>query len=200
MKRNRRLSLRKQILIVLLLICVVFLAIGIRLLSKQAEKERLLKRYPATYIDEISTYAGEFCVDPYLVISIMKCESNFNADAVSNRGAVGLMQIMPDTGDWIAHKLNMDDSYNVDMLHDPDMSIRFACWYLNFLNGRFDGDEKKVVAAYNAGHRTVEKWLEDERYSENGSLLIIPYIETSSYFDKVMLAKNYYHSLYDQLF
>ena len=62
------------------------------------------------------------------------------------------MQIMPDTGEWIAHKLDLDGIYTKDMLYDPETSIEFGCWYLHFLDGRFDGHVMEMIAAYNAGH------------------------------------------------
>lgn len=198
--RRRKRNAGNAVLIVLIAVCIVFLALGIRLLVRQVETERLMKRYPQKFIAEIGMYAEEFSVDPYLVIAIMKCESNFDPSAVSNRGAIGLMQIMPDTGEWVAHKLGLDDSYSVEGLYEPDTNIRFACWYLRFLIGRFDGDEKKVVAAYNAGHRSVEKWMENPQYAENGELTRIPYEATAAYYDRVMQAKAQYHALYEPMF
>ena len=70
--------------------------------------------------------------DPYLVLSVMRCESSFRSDAVSHAGAIGLMQVMPDTGAWIAHKLNLDDVYTESMLYEPDYNVRFGCWFSPF--------------------------------------------------------------------
>ncbi len=130
----------------------------------------------------------------------MRCESSNDSDAVSEVGAIGLMQIMPDTGTWIAHKLDMDDVYTEDMLYDPETNIEFACWYLRFLTGRFDGNVMKIVAAYNAGHGSVEDWLEDERFSSNGELTSIPFEQTARYYEKVMTAYENYTTLYPELF
>lgn len=162
--------------------------------------DRLLREYPTAYTGLIAQYAEEYDLDPYLVTAIMRCESSNDPEAVSNVGAVGLMQVMPDTGEWIAHKLGMDDSYDASLLYDPDTNIRFGCWYLNFLNNRFERDVKQVVAAYNAGHKSVEGWLADARFSSGGELLSIPYEETARYYEKVMAAYENYRALYPELF
>ncbi|MDO4573471.1 MAG: lytic transglycosylase domain-containing protein, partial [Clostridia bacterium] len=128
------------------------------------------------------------------------CESSNDPDALSSAGAVGLMQIMPDTGAWIAHKLDMDASYTEALLYDPETNIRFACWYLRFLSDRFDGRRMEIIAAYNAGHGSVEGWLEDPAYSDAGLLTAIPFPETARYYEKVCLAYENYVRLYPELY
>ena len=89
----------------------------------------------------------------------------------------------------------------LDQLYDPETSIRFGCWYLNFLQGRFDGDVMEMVAAYNAGHGSVEDWLADPRFSADGeTLLSIPFEQTARYYEKVMTAYEKYTTLYPDLF
>ena len=86
------------------------------------------------------------------------------------------------------------------MLYDPEANVRFACWYINFLSGRFDGDVMEIVAAYNAGHGSVEEWLKDARFSQNGTLNVIPFEQTARYYEKVMAAYENYTTLYPELF
>lgn len=180
-----------------LLCCAAFAAY----LNFQSERlRRRLAEYPVAYTDLIARYAVEYDLDPYLVTSIMRCESSNDPNAVSHRGATGLMQVMPDTGEWIAHKLGMDDTYDASLLYDPETNIRFGCWYLGFLNGRFGRNVMQVVAAYNAGHGSVENWLSDERFSSDGELTAIPFEETARYYKKVMTAYENYLSLYPELF
>lgn len=182
---------------------VVFLccaAFGAYLIYENVQYQKALANYPIAYTDLIETYASEYELDPYLVQSIMRCESSNDPDAVSEAGAIGLMQIMPDTGTWIAHKLGMDDTYTEDMLYDPETNIEFSCWYLQFLTSRFDGNVMKIVAAYNAGHGSVEGWLEDERFSANGELTSIPFEQTDRYYEKVMTAYENYTTLYPEQF
>ncbi|MEG1525114.1 MAG: lytic transglycosylase domain-containing protein [Clostridia bacterium] len=192
--------MKKGIMMVLLIIALVIMTFCGYLIQENVQHEKLLKNYPVDYAVLIRQSAEEFGLDPYFVLSIMRCESSFDADAVSNRGAIGLMQIMPDTGTWVAHKLDMDDIYAKKLLYDPATNIRFGCWYLQFLSNRFDGNRMHMIAAYNAGHRVVENWLEDPAYSDNGQLTMIPYDSTAVYYERVIKAYETYQSLYPQLF
>lgn len=195
--RIRRKNLILIICIVLVIVCILFV---LKLMDKDAQLRRAMREYPTAYTPLIAKYAEEYELDPYLVTSIMRCESSNKPDAVSNRGAIGLMQIMPDTGTWIAHKLEMDSVYQEYMLYDPETNIRFACWYLRFLATRFSGVTLHIVAAYNAGHGSVENWLADERYSSGGTLTSIPYPETARYVEKINAAYQQYTTLYPDLY
>lgn len=86
------------------------------------------------------------------------------------------------------------------MLYDPACSVRFGCWFLRFLTDRFEGELPHIIAAYNAGHGSVEKWLDDPAYSQNGILTAIPYPETERYVEKVQTALEAYRTLYPDLF
>jgi len=199
-KRNRLSGLQIAVIVVGALVFAVAASFGGYLIYENAQYQKALRNYPVAYTDLIQTYSEEYELDPYLVQSIMRCESSNDPNAVSEVGAIGLMQIMPDTGTWIAHKLNLDDVYTQDMLYNPETNIEFACWYLRFLNGRFDGKTMEMIAAYNAGHGTVEGWLEDTRFSQDGVLLTIPYESTAKYYEKVLAAYENYTTLYPELF
>lgn len=192
--------MKKAIIIVAILILLAAAAFGTLLLQDHLEHERLLAEYPTGYLTQITRYADEFDLDPYLVLSVMRCESSFRSDAVSPAGAIGLMQVMPDTGTWIAHKLDMDDEYTEDLLYEPEYNVRFGCWFLRFLTDRFAGERRHIIAAYNAGHGSVENWLEDPQYTENGVLADIPYPETARYVERVENAYETYRKLYPDLF
>ena len=182
---------------------IVFLATAAfvgYVIYENEQYQKALRNYPVAYTDLIKTYAAQYELDPYLVQSIMRCESSNDPSVVSKVGAIGLMQIMPDTGTWIAHKLDLDDVYTEKMLYDPEINIEFGCWYLKFLSGRFDGNVKQMIAAYNAGHGSVEDWLKDPRYSQNGELTTIPFEDTARYYDKVTAAYANYTTLYPDLF
>lgn len=152
--------------------------------------------YPMKYEDEIDRYAGEYQLDPALVCAVIYAESGFDPDAVSVDGARGVMQIMPETGEWIASKLKLDD-YDADRLFEPDLNIRFGCWMLNYLFKRFDGDSQKALAAYNAGQGTVDGWMKRPDCSSDGiTLSYIPYRETRNYVKKVKAAHDIYLEMY----
>ena len=200
-QQHRRLSTMQIAVIVLgSLVFLVAVAFGGYLIDQELQYQRALRNYPVAYRDLIKTYAAEYELDPYLVQSIMRCESSNDPSVVSDVGAIGLMQIMPDTGTWIAHKLDLDDVYTEHMLYDPETNIEFGCWYLHFLNGRFNGNVKQMIAAYNAGHGTVEGWLEDPKYASNGELTSIPFEDTARYYEKVTAAYENYTTLYPDLF
>ena len=195
MKRKTRTIL----LLISILLASTMLFFAVRLLLRQIETERRMKEYPVYYEALIQKQAESYGLDPYLVLSIMRCESSFDADALSPVGAMGLMQVMPDTGAWIAHKLE-EEPFDSQILYDPDTNIRYGCWYLSFLNRRLNGNLTAMIAGYNAGHGIVEDWLEDPAYTEQGDLKTIPYPETERYVKKVYQAMDAYHSLYPDLF
>ena len=151
--------------------------------------------YPLKYEAYITEYAQANALDPYLVCGAIHTESHFDMEAESRVGAIGLMQIMPDTGEWIAKKMSIKD-YSQAKLKDPETNIRMGCWYLKYLMDKFDGDMTLVLAGYNAGPNRVTQWLEDEKYSQDGKLTDIPYQETEEYVKKVQNAKEMYESYY----
>lgn len=155
--------------------------------------------YPLEYASEIAQDAAQYGLDPYRVAAVIRTESGFNPNAVSGAGARGLMQLMPETGEWIAGKLGVE-GYNDDMLFVPETNISFGCWYLAFLHDRFGGKSDVVSAAYNAGHGRVSEWLADDAYSEGGELISIPFEETSKYVDRVSQAEKMYRKLYPGAF
>ena len=104
-------------------------------------------------------YAAIYNVDSNLTAAVIKSESKFKHTATSHRGAVGLMQLMPETAEWIAEQLN-DKSYSVEGLHEPDRNIRYGTWYLAELEREFQGNDILALAAYNAGRGNVKAWME----------------------------------------
>lgn len=155
--------------------------------------------YPLKYEHQIALNADLYGIDPYLVAAVIRTESGFDPQAVSSAGARGLMQLMPETGQWIASKLDVSE-YTDDLLFQPDINIQFGCWYLSFLEDRFDGKHDLVAAAYNAGHNRVSEWLGDESISTEGELTNIPYRETSKYVARVSDAEQKYKKYYPHAF
>ena len=139
--------------------------------------------YPKKYKNLVGFYSEKYDLDIALVYSIIRVESDFNEKAVSPSGAKGLMQIMPSTAKWIAKELG--ETYDENMLFDPNKNISFGCFYLQYLKQRFS-DINAVICAYNAGETIVKNWLD-----ENGNLIEnkIAYTETKNYLKRV---KGYY--------
>lgn len=153
--------------------------------------------YPLAYRDEIEKYAAQYDLDPARVAAVIYCESSFRPGVVSSAGARGLMQIMPETGAWIAKKLNEAGGYEDSLLFEPDINIRYGCWYLSYLDARFDGDLTKATAAYHAGGARVDEWLTDKKYSEDGvTLAYIPFDSTREYVSRVKSAYEHYKEIF----
>ncbi|CAM3488499.1 MULTISPECIES: lytic transglycosylase domain-containing protein [Brevibacillus] len=153
--------------------------------------------YPIKYRLEIMDAARQYSVDPHLILAVIRSESSFQSDRVSKKGAVGLMQIMPDTAKWIVDQGDFKPA-NEDYLYDPVMNIRIGTWYLQFLHARYEGDAAKIIAAYNAGPGKVNGWLSDGQW--NGSrdhLEDIPYPETRMYVQRVLYYQDRYERVYD---
>lgn len=152
--------------------------------------------YPKDYKLTVKKYAKMYDVPDEIVFSVIKAESNYDENAVSAKGAVGLMQIRESTGKWAAEKLEREE-FSKELLYDPVINIEIGCFYLSYLLDLYGGDIKNALAAYNAGPTNVDKWLKDKNYSKNGKNLDhIPYSETEEYVKKVMRNIKIYDFLY----
>jgi len=114
-------------------------------------------------------------------------ESRFDRTAVSDAGAIGLMQLLPDTAQGIATRTG-GDAFVVDDLYDPELNIRYGSWYLSHLLRRYDGDVRTALAAYHAGQGNVDEWR------RTGQGIVFP--ETRAYVDKVVGVREIYARAY----
>ncbi|MBE7034583.1 MAG: lytic transglycosylase domain-containing protein [Ruminococcaceae bacterium] len=153
--------------------------------------------YPVKYMNYIKESCEMYQVDPYLIMSIIKSESNFKKDAVSRKNATGLMQIMEPTAYWLAERNGLS-GFDYENITDPAINIQLGCSYVAYLLELYDGDEKNALAAYNAGEGTVSRWLSDPKCSNDGKTLhFIPYPETRHYIRQVSANKKVYTWLYE---
>lgn len=154
-------------------------------------KKRL---YPREFAEYVEKYSGEFDVPQELVYAVIYCESSFDPKVKSSVGAVGLMQLMPMTMDWLSRLMGEDEPTGI--ITDPETNIKYGTYYLSYLYKKFSSWET-ALAAYNAGHGRVMEWLENSEYSDDGiTLKKIPYKETENYVNRVTDVKNEYYSLY----
>ena len=130
--------------------------------------------YPIAHAEQLVDAARRNGLDPAFVAAVVRCESRFKPHAVSPVGAVGLMQIMPETGAWIAEQLEVPH-FDADRLYDATLNLRFGTWYLRYLLDRF-GDRNVALMAYNAGPTRADAWL-------SGSAGVFP--ETEAYAARV---------------
>lgn len=143
--------------------------------------------FPCKYCDDVKAYAEIYEVPEELVYATIHTESKFDANAVSAKGAIGLMQILPSTGAWIAEQIAYD-TYEKEDLYNPQINIQFGCYYLSYLLNKFES-EALAICAYNAGEGEVVKWLQNETFNTNS----IPYKETKNYLKRVQFAEKIYN-------
>ncbi|BBI34919.1 lytic transglycosylase domain-containing protein [Cohnella abietis] len=156
--------------------------------------------YPISYKEEIKQSATKYELDPLLIAAIIRVESNFKLDAVSRKGAIGIMQIMPATAEWI---LKQDDFGNMMASNagkEANTGISLGSWYVKDLKRQFDGKLIVSLAAYNAGPGKVRQWLEKGVWNgEEQTLKDIPYGETRHYVQRVMYYYKKYQKVYGTL-
>ena len=177
------------------LICafvILFFAIAIKPVKTAVYKVL----YPLRYEEYIDKYSEEYKLDRFLVMALIKAESNYINDAQSSV-ARGLMQITDDTAIWISEKLSID--FEPDDIVNPETNIKMGCFYLDYLLDYYKGNVKLSLAAYNAGMGNVDKWLKNPQYSKNGiSLDVIPFAETKTYIEKIEKVTTIYKNLYNR--
>jgi soluble lytic murein transglycosylase len=147
----------------------------------------LRTRYPLEYEQVIRAYAEERRLDPTLVAAVIYAESRFDPNVVSDAGAVGLMQVLPETGRFIARSTGGTGFVEAD-LRDPDVNVRYGTWLLDYLRRRYDGDVETALAAYQAGPANVDEWR------RTGSGIQFP--ETQAYVDEVTRVRQIYAQAY----
>ena len=152
--------------------------------------------YVYPYHDTVMKYASMYRVDSNLTAAVIKNESKFRREVHSHRGAVGLMQLMPDTAKWIAGQLG-DTEYSEQGLHEPDRNIRYGTWYLSTLQKEFYGNDVLALAAYNAGRGNVQEWIKEKDWPKDFSDIdAIPFEETRDYVGQVLTDQKKYRELY----
>lgn len=182
--------------IIILLISVIF-GILFDLVCTQIE----YKIYPKEYGELVTKYAEEYGVPEHIIYAVIKTESGFDSSTVSAAGAVGLMQLMPETFLDIANNFLSEDAADERLLYDPETNIRYGVFYLSWLYDKFENWDT-VFAAYNGGIGNVNEWLSDPEYSDDGiTLKSIPKnsngsYETRNYVKKVNKALKKYDELY----
>jgi soluble lytic murein transglycosylase len=143
-------------------------------------------RYPLRYEEFVVGHAENYELEPQLVAAVIYQESKFDADAESSSGAVGLMQLLPSTGQGIADRTG-GHAWTPDDLRDPELNIRYGAWYLRHLLDKY-GNEELALAAYNAGQTNVDRWQ-----AEGGE---IGFPETRAYVERVQELKHTYARAY----
>jgi soluble lytic murein transglycosylase len=146
----------------------------------------LRTRYPLEYEHVVRGHARDRGLDPALLAAVVYVESRFDPNARSEAGALGLMQLLPETAEGIALRTG-GDRFVVADLRDPEINVRYGSWYLAHLR-RLYGDTRLALAAYHAGQGNVDAWLRD------GGGIAFP--ETRDYVDEVTRLRSVYARAY----
>ncbi|MDP4119825.1 MAG: lytic transglycosylase domain-containing protein [Bacillota bacterium] len=153
--------------------------------------------YPLGYKEIVMQESEKYNVKPALVFAVIKAESNFNQNSESHAGAIGLMQLMPSTFEWLQTKIGDDNNkMTSEKLKDPNTNIEYGTYFLSYLIKKYN-NEDAAICAYNAGQGKVDEWLSEKKYSSDSVHLdSIPYPETDNYLKSVKYAEEKYISLY----
>ena len=163
---------------------VVAAALGYVLRTSPPWYERI--RYPLHYSEYIRVHAKAHHLDPALMAAVIYQESKFRPSVKSNSGAIGLMQLLPDTAKGIAVHTG-GSAFRVGDLYDPEINVRYGSWYLRHLLDKY-GDERTALAAYNAGQENVDRWRREGRGIE--------FAETRHYVNRVEQLQTLYRRGY----
>lgn len=178
-------TLLKFIPIIILIILILLI-----ILQFSNIKQFIIEKiYPKEYQEYVEKYAKKYNIDPLLIFSIIKAESNFNPNAESASGAKGLMQLMDATAIELANNIN-DPISDGENLFDPEKNIMLGTKYYSDLLKIYDNNMLLALTAYNAGIGNVNNWIEAGIIKDDGSdIENIPYKETNMYVRKIL--RNY---------
>ena len=152
--------------------------------------------YPLKYDDAIRASSRHNDLDPALVAAVIYAESRFDASARSPHGAVGRMQVLPETAAQIARETG-GVAFVPGDLEDPEVNVRYGTYYLRTVLDQFGGNEVAAVAAYNAGAGVVSQWVTQASAAGHPLRVAdIPYPETRAYVHRVMHLRDAYRKAY----
>lgn len=171
----------------LLLVLLASVALLLPFLLKAPETLQKLT-HPLKYEPTILEVSERNGLEPALVAAVVYTESRFDPQAESHKEAYGLMQLLPQTAEFISSRSGISGDYRA-----PRTNLRMGAWYLSYLGGRYDGNERLMLAAYNSGEGQVDSWISNENFDIARD---IPFEETRNYVENVLEAREVYTDLY----
>ena len=204
-KKKKNNGSTKKIVIIISAVCAfvvlpIILLILSSILHKGASEQLEKSVYPLEYESYVEKYCKEFDVDKCLVYGVIKTESGFDPNAQSPVGAIGLMQLMPDTFTWLQNyrtQFMPDKILDSKELYNPKLNIEYGVYLLRYLLDMYDGNVDLAVCSYNAGNGNIDDWLAQGLISyDNVDPDNIPFPETANYLVKVRTAADKYRELY----
>ncbi len=204
-KKNNNKSRTKTAVAVIVSVVLIFCLGAVILtvssvLHKKASEKLDESMYPLEYEKYVEKYSKEFDVDKCLVYGVIKTESGFDPNAESPVGAIGLMQLMPDTFTWIQNyrtQFMPDKILDSQELYDPKLNIEYGVYLLRYLLDMYDGNTDLAICSYNAGNGNIDDWLAQGIITpDNVDPDNIPFEETANYLRRVRSAMDKYRELY----
>lgn len=177
---------------------IAILVIVVIIIAKVFNIEQIILQniYPKKYEEYVEKYAEENNIDPLLIFSIIKAESNFKENAESSSGAVGLMQLMEETAKEIAESMD-EPILEKEDLKEAETNIKIGTKYYSILQKNYDGNMLLALTAYNAGIGNVNTWIKNGIIKSDGSdIENIPYKETNMYVRKIIRNYKMYNKIY----
>ncbi len=181
--RRRKLG-RRLVAAAILVVCIVALVPFVLRAPDTVQRAT----HPLRYEETIRRVGEEHGVEPTFIAGVVYAESRFGHESESHQGAYGLMQILPSTAEFISERSGIEGDYR-----NPRTNLRMGAWYLSYLDGRYSGDERLVLAAYNSGEGRVDAWTSEEGFDVRRD---IPFAETREYVNDVLEAQKVYEDLY----
>ena len=177
---------------------VVLFALVMGLLALPPIRNRVERTlYPRKYDALVTKWAAEYDLDPLLVDAFIRTESGFDPQATSSVDARGLMQMTEETFLWLRSKIAAEEDLTFADLYDPEVGIRFGCYYLHLCMQRYKGDVATAAAAYHSGWGTVDALLRLEEHSADGETLQgFPYNQMNHYVKKITSCYANYQRIY----
>jgi soluble lytic murein transglycosylase len=152
--------------------------------------------FPQPYWSDLAADSQKNSLDPYLVASLIRQESEFNAGVVSHANAWGLMQLLPSVGKSMAKKEGLK-GFNTNQLLNPTVNLQLGTRNLRLVLDRFGGQQEYALAAYNAGDVPVRQWMSAGNYQDIAEFVeSIPYTETREYVQAILRNREIYRALY----
>ena len=175
--------MKKVLLISLIVVCFVVVSILV-----------FFSLFPRRFSAEIKELSSDYNLSPTLIASVINIESGYDENAKSKAGAVGLMQLLPETAYDCASRLGIDVSY--EQLFDKSINMKLGCFYLRYLLDLFDGNLVNALCSYNWGYGNVRNWIAIGNVDSEGTIINIPIEETRNYLKKYYVCKFVYEKLY----
>ncbi|CAN5673087.1 lytic transglycosylase domain-containing protein [soil metagenome] len=146
--------------------------------------------HPLRYEAQIQQASQQSGLEPAFIAAVVYTESRFRPDAESSQNAYGLMQLLPETANFVQQRSGIQGDYR-----DPGINLSLGAWYMGYLEERYDGHERLMLAAYNSGEGRVDGWVAQEGFDIERD---IPFQETHEYVENVLEARDVYRDLYGE--